>query len=294
LRRAIAALGAAAALVAALAVLADPAASGRPSDPQPVHFKFHRAGQSAAVESNGRYVFVIGKTAKVGTLLDNQTGRKITMPAYKQCHGFGYFGGPYLAGPGCGSHGKLTVPLFSLATHRTRTVTIHIKGCKARPRCSVVDAGSDWLDIYFSSGRSSRELYQNLHTGAVKPSPKLRRSQKIDLNSPTLTGSNACRHGEFLVVGAYLERCGSKLHKLILPTMSYLVINSQAAIMWVTRRGQLDGIELPGLRGFAVKTPFAPDNNNYTLTSTTLYVRTGRSGFELWSAPWPFRAGLNK
>jgi hypothetical protein len=154
-----------------------------------VHFKFHRVGQASDVESNGRDVFVIGKTAKLGTLLDNRTGRKITIPAYKQCHGFGYFGGPYLTGPGCGSHGKFTAPLFSLATHKTRTVTIHIKGCKARATCSVVAVGSDWLDIYFSSGRSNRELYQNLRTGTVKPSPKLRRDQQIDLNSPSLAGS---------------------------------------------------------------------------------------------------------
>jgi hypothetical protein len=280
--------------VVSLAVVAVPAAAGQPRAPQVLHLKFHRAGQSAAVESNGRYVFVIGRTARLGTLLDSQAGRKTTLPAYKQCRGFGYFGGPYLAGPGCGSRGKFNTPLYSLATHETRTVTIHVKGCRTRSRCSVVDVGSDWLNIYLSSGTSSRELYQNLRTGAVKPSPKLRRNQDIDLNSPTLKGSDRCRRGQFLVVRDYLERCGYKLHKLILPAKSYLVVNNQAAMMWVTLHGQLDGIELPSLRSFMVKTPFAPGNSNYTLSSTTLYVRTGRSGFELWSAPWPFRPALDK
>jgi hypothetical protein len=65
-------------------------------------------------------------------------------------------------------------------------------------------------------------------------------------------------------------------------------------MMWVTPFDKFDGIELPSQRSFVVKTPFAPGDSNYTLSSTTLYVLTGRSGFELWSAPWPLRAAPNK
>lgn len=101
--------------------------------------------------------------------------------------------------------------------------------------------------------------------------------------------------------GTYLERCGSRLHRLItnspfpdsaLAEAAVKTATNPHVILWATGPQQLSGLFLPSLRPFTIRVPatvgpvMALTGNvaQAFLTSRTLYLLNGT---QLWSTPSP-------
>jgi hypothetical protein len=149
------------------------------------------------------------------------------------------------------------------------------------PQCAVdyVDIGQRWIEFQVARGYHAGPLtsvFQEIQTGQVSAEPAGLMpggNQILDLNSPTLTQTlcNPLRvpsfpgtiipDGRFALDvevnsinfnrSAYIERCGSSLHKLI---NSDFTANSHA-VLWSLVDGEIDGLFLPILRPFKLDPP---------------------------------------
>jgi hypothetical protein len=294
------------------------ALADRSAGPREVRLQFRRVGLGSA-STDGRYVVLAsgyaGPDVKV-TLIDGRTGTRRPLPQSDSCTALGGFGPPgshLLEGTGCvSSSGKLTIPLYSLMTGRTRFVTINSIDCnvEGEEECSA-GAGSDWaaftLTAYHEPTQSG---YQNLRTGAVTSGPTLTPTTQLDLNSPTLTSricpplrnvpnSSLTFYGRFAIdevehghaFPEYLVRCGSKLHMRLTSPLDVFgtgprVFGSSSALMWPAGAHLLEGIALPSLARFEIRTPSAFDDQvtSFTLSSKTLYAED--NNIDLWAARW--------
>ena len=199
---------------------------------------------------------------------------------------------------------------------------------------SLTAAGTAWLE-YIQGNCPGGEhcsytnIFENVSSGAVRQDPSSAQTT-VSLDAETLT-EPVCRplrlptarqlfagpgpgsltfYGEFAVAlgtdqiadpTAYLERCGTHLHRLLIkgPYPSSLLApaaNTHEAIWMPRQTGQLSGVTLPGLRPFSLRLPSrildgacsAPQNTTcvtqIALTQHRLFVLITPSG-ELWSAP---------
>ena len=89
----------------------------------------------------------------------------------------------------------------------------------------------------------------------------------------------------------YLERCGSRLHRLIDPTIWPVVGNSHV-IAWKARNRGLEGLFLPSLRQF-VATGFPITESTYEMTAHHLWILRGYDLYEA-SSPTPPATGKGK
>jgi hypothetical protein len=84
----------------------------------------------------------------------------------------------------------------------------------------------------------------------------------------------------------YLERCGSRLHKLF----NYGGVTGNARVLvWPNYKTGLNGVFLPSLRRFTIPSPLPP-TASFLLSSRTIYAtdaQTNDFGL-LWTAPAPF------
>jgi len=104
--------------------------------------------------------------------------------------------------------------------------------------------------------------------------------------------------------GAYLERCGSRLHEFLTftapasgdcPHLACAPVSNSREIIWQSASGRLSGIFLPNRQRFTIPVPenvdplaggFANDHlYTLALTSTRLYLLTPENG--IWSTPAP-------
>jgi hypothetical protein len=285
-------------VMVALAVGAPLASAHHAPKLRNVRLHFHSLGMGQ-VESDGRYVTITDPYAAPGT---------------GQCVAVGPFGGPWLYGGGCVNTASqaLTVPLYSLATGQTRFVTINGLTCGVGEGCAATAAGADWVGYQHIGYHELTESgYQNLQTGAISAAPKLTPSTRLDLNSPTLTAKicpplrqgpdiDLTFYGQFAVEqhffghGASTEslvRCGSKLHiRLRSPLDVFgtapVVIGSSSALMWPAGAHLLEGISLPSLVRFQIRTPslFKDEETSFTLSWTTLYASDNQ--MHLYAAAW--------
>jgi hypothetical protein len=298
--------------IGALALAAIPAAASHRHTPHAsvLTLKFKTLQPAQFDSSDGRYVLLVPPFSPAeppGTLIDETTGATRSVTVYPECTGVGTFGGPWLFGAGCVSaSGKFTVPLYSLSTGHISDVTINDFRCNAggAEQCRAVLAGRNWLGIELTGYHEPAvEEFQNLQTGAIKPFPMLSPTTQLDLGASTLTskicsplrspdGSSLSFYGRFAVYQVerhhafadYLERCSSRL-RLRLPSLVAYFGNS-SAIMWPRGARQIDGIALPSLHRFKIRTPAAFDDQStgFVLASRTLYARDAH--LHLWGARW--------
>lgn len=121
--------------------------------PKPLllHARFHMAGtDTQQVWATGRYVFLerTSTTLTAGTLIDEQTGRRVEVASPAGCDPAA-IGGPWLLFS-CGDVNHPQAKLYSLATGTERTLPNFVTscmtnnlGCTASPNA----VGSDWVQF---------------------------------------------------------------------------------------------------------------------------------------------------
>jgi hypothetical protein len=180
---------------------------------------------------------------------------------------------------------------------------------------------------------STHYLYQNLQTGALRQDPAPG-SAAVDLNAPDLT-RRVCRplrvpttlppynvkpilgsvtfYGSFAVAiggdlesnAAYLERCGTHLHRLLTsadgPELGAVVrpAANTREVVWIAHpRPFLSALTLPGLRPFTIRLPdrlvgrdcsfdYHTCVAQIALTNHRLYLLTSTPPLQLWVAANP-------
>jgi hypothetical protein len=272
------------------------------------------------------------KDAPSGTLLDEQTGKR-TVLRRANCRAIA-IGGPWILFD-CYPHTP-RIQLYRIATGHWQPVDVSIQS-------SPVFVGADWIQLHVTSGPSAYAFY-NIGTGRERTLDAWHRGGRTipDLNSPALarilceplrvpdawndTGEaewpgTVTFDGSFAVAQgttrpdatgrfsefAYLERCGTHLHRWIagMGPGAPLVGNPHAIIWEPSEPGpnpNLQGMFLPASTGFTVNTRNLIGDNQYRifLTTRTLYVLTPSPppscpGHEsctpqpkqLWAAPSP-------
>jgi hypothetical protein len=202
-------------------------------------------------------------------------------------------------------------------------------------------AGSSWLQYDHatcdSRGQhcSSNNVFQNITTSELRQDPS-GGTTTVDLNAPNLT-QRVCRplrvpaafqpyapgpapgsltfYGRFaLAIGgnktgsrAYLERCGTHLHRLLTdaPVERPTVVAANThEVVWMSHPHFLSALTLPGLRPFTITLPkrlvartCSPDDYStcvaqLALTNHRLYLLTATASYPepLWAAPSPLPA----
>ena len=191
------------------------------------------------------------------------------------------------------------------------------------PQCgaSFLAIGDRWIEFQITCGEHCGPTiaFQNIQSGQVDDQPTDWRpggTEIPDLNSPTgllmlcdplqvpvgpidpstgqtLPGTIAF-YGPFAIAQQvngnnyyrtpYLERCGSKLHRLIDPRGWPFAANSHAAV-WITNgtSSEIDGLFLPGLRRLVLRAP-SGEVREIVLSSRRLYIE---SQGQVWSTASP-------
>jgi hypothetical protein len=227
--------------------------------------------------------------------------------------------------------------LYSLADGARRTVTPNPSlpyGSKCPPgpdsACAYPDAvGTHWIRFDSSCYHCGDSFsFQSIQTGQLSSDPT-NATTFADLNSPTLAHKTCSQvrvlpwfedfapviwgsltfHGPFALAngmdrqgngGAYLERCGSHLHRLLAsgpyPGWAPTLASNSHVIVWQTTPRQLSGLFLPSLQTFVIPLPASIVNPSgldphdrvwaLALTSRSLYVLNSALG-QLWKTPSP-------
>ncbi len=197
----------------------------------------------------------------------------------------------------------------------------------------LAGAGRFWLQYDLETSTdgehyTSSNVFQNLQTGELRQDPT-GGTTIADLNAPSLTAT-VCRpltvptalnqygtpvpgslrfYGRFAVSisgdtdsDAYLERCGSHLHRFLTNETdssdpSALVSANTHEVVWVAHGSSLNALTLPGLRPFTIRLPpqvargcSDPDSciSQISLTDRRLYILGGTTLPEqLWAASAP-------
>jgi hypothetical protein len=319
-------LVAATAAVAAVAAIAS--AQTRRDRALVLHPMFERVRGSYLV-GGARYVFIASHASGGGgVLIDGSSGRRVTVSPSPGCKAFA-IGAPWLAF-GCGP-GFLDTELYNIPAGRFQPLTSRAPYEYCTSDCLRVAAiGSHWAAFSAPPGDprdySSFE-FQNLQTGHVVDNDPADATHGLDLNSPQLVQSicqplslprvsNGYTSGwgsltfddGFAIAsgggGAYLERCGSRLHEFLTFTApsnvdgiawcSYLdcpPASNTHEIIWPAAAGQLAGMFLPDRRRFTIRVPAKVDASGVTalaLTPTRLYLLNSRiPQSQIWSITAP-------
>jgi hypothetical protein len=241
----------------------------------------------------------------------------------------------------CGPVGRPVPELYSPSTGQWQTVapaTTISHPCQGDPLCFITDgltaAGTAWLEYIQSNCPMDehcgyKNIFENINTGAVRQNPSSSQTT-LSLNAEQLT-EPVCQplrvptarqlfagpgpgsltfYGRFAVAlgtdqnanpTAYLERCGTHLHRLLVkgPYPGALLApaaNTHEAVWMPRQTGQLSAVTLPGLHPFRVRLPSrildggcsaSQDTTcvaQIALTQHRLFVLITPSG-QLWSAP---------
>src|SRR5581483_5303078 len=223
--------------------------------------------------TDGRYaVLWSGRRVEVGTLIDEQTGRRIRVTLPGGCRSGGQFspvlGDSWLLAE-CGHR---RVDLYSLSSDEWRPMTLP-RTCRSEESrvggCVPLAVGTDWIeyDKEHSIRLGDRFIFQSLDTGVVRRDPTGPRTLP-DLDSPVLAQPVCAplrvpRHvtlifdGRFAVAsgatGTFIEKCGTRLR---LPVPSLDASAAPEAIVWLTSpTHDPGGVFLPSLRRFSIARP---------------------------------------
>jgi hypothetical protein len=279
---------------------------------------FRRAGQASVVMTTGRFSFIAAPYADAagtvsGRLIDEQTGRRrtVSLPGCSVPAGGELqlvAGDPWLLFS-CGNQSQ-PYELYSMVTGAWQPFTpaASVEAfCRApgMGSCAPVAVGAHWSQLEEGCYHCvTRMVFQNIRTGALRSDPR-NATTIVDLTSVSLA-KPVCRplrvpaSGGFVFDGrfalaegsrAFLERCGTRLHRRIGAVGMYPA--SSEAVVWTpapTRSDPIvraiDGLCLPNLRRFSA---FVPRQTGYpyeiVLSDRHLYELTSTN--ELWVAPAP-------
>ena len=253
--------------------------------------------------SDGRYTLLTGVNLRgAPIILDEQTGERDAVRLRRGCRVLA--GSVLLLGHGwlLANCSAARIDLFSLATHRWRSVRVPLACQRADEGCVPADVGVDWIAYDVEEVRQGDVLlFQNIATGQVRSDPTGPHTLP-DLDAPTLARSVCAPlrvppHGSLRLDGGFavasltarvvLERCGSSLHLTL--TGGQPVSAAPGALLWLLApTGRLQGITLPGLRRFTLSPPH--DAGQVVAIAIGLrhiyLIGEGRDGTpDVWSAP---------
>jgi len=237
-----------------------------------LHPRFHPLSFTGS-QTDGRYTLLSTTVqGEVGVVIDELTGARsvVWLPADCPVPANGpMLGGGWLLESCTTSR----VDLYSLVTQTWRQVAV-------APACSRVNAGttsscvpeaigSDWIEYDESSEQfGDRFVFQSISGGELRRDPANPRTV-VDLSSPRLARrlcaplrvpkyGRVSLDGAFAVVsgpaGAFLERCGRRLHLALGPAVFVHCVPGAIA-WWAGPGGSLAGMLLPSLRRFRVIVP---------------------------------------
>jgi hypothetical protein len=318
----------------------------RPLSYRPV-FHAAGNGQAVASSSRYAFVASVSHARQLGWLFDDQTGARIRL-ARSGCAYTGQqrITGPWLVFD-CSSTQTPAPQLYSPTTRSWRSVASNPEfqgACRGSASgCTLfspVDAGRSWLEVVRTDcvgpGQhcSNTSEFQSLQTGEVRNDPTGGRTI-ADLNVFDL-GRQLCAplrvpeifndikgyvpglligYGSFAVAqgnhdggSLYLERCGSRLHRL-LTNSGYGSPPPWAAnsheVIWQVTATRLDGLSLPDQRRFSIRVPeqiepiecvprsFPECIRQLALTNRHLYMLTDDERLWITKAPVEPRPGRN-
>lgn len=308
--------------VLVLAGLCASSALGAARRPVVLHLKFHRLvlPQDEGILAEGRYVFfdyayrgyVGSPPDPVGTVLDQQTGRRTPVSLPPGCPPQAMIGGPWVAFTCYTQQSGSYEELYSLASGAWRTIRI---GEGAAP----VAVGRYWIELMTCPGGEhclETRAFQNIQTGAVRADPTTTQTF-TDLDLPGLK-ANVCRplhmlrepqdqetanryqeiqffgsygifhalttaNGTTWNVGDYVQRCGSRVqrpgggignaHLLLLPDLG--AGNCQRPIGPEPPCPRaIDGLFLPSGPRFTIPNPQGATRPAYHTGNVALSDRT--------------------
>jgi hypothetical protein len=231
---------------------------------------------------------------------------------------------PQSSGPYGVSH---DVELYSLTDGTRQTVTPspglppQCPQPDVETECAFADAvGAYWIRwdaSCYHCGVTS--FFQNIQTGELRDDPT-NATTFADLNSPALAhktcpGVRLLRqdegystawgplmpYGQFALAlgnGAFLERCGTRMRRLLGngSRVSYALASNARALVWQATPSGLNGLFLPSLQTFTIPLPSAMVTttglSNIWLTSVALYARVWVNG-TVWRAASPSALPFN-
>jgi hypothetical protein len=175
-----------------IAALVTVAAASAQAATRAVQLSFKRSGTADGVVTNGRYTLIEAGGRAAPTLLDEQSGRRVKLPACatpRPWHGFlsGGFEGPYFEWADCGASVP-TLDLYRLSTGARSTMPIgNVAGCDPSFNPCVEEpgpAGTDWyvVDVYSSRCLCTGTFIVSRSTGRTADPVQ----GPIDLDSPQL------------------------------------------------------------------------------------------------------------
>ena len=269
------------------------AAGSAVARPVQLSLAFRSAGAASGVATNSRYAFVMttGGGPDLGTLSDGRT-RERRLLVQPGCSNVppGPVAGPWLVFE-CGLGASSPAPeLYSLGAGSWRTVAPQLQGpCTVDSCATPVAAGSSWLEYVVSDCPQGEHCiahneFENIDSGQLLADPTGGRTI-ADLGSPALAQplcaplrvptafalfsgevpGSLTMDGQFAIAQGtdangtprtYLERCGSKLHRLLVkgpyPGGTPPIAWNAHTVIWQSGPGRLAGVFLPSLRRFAL------------------------------------------
>ena len=264
-------------LIAGVLALAGPAAHSQASIAAVLHLKFRTIATGAFDPTTNRQYVGYTKLNGQFVLLNDRTGKRITLKA--GC-GPGVLGGPFVAFD-CGS----SLKLYAIRTRKWRRIRCGAICEQYAYSASVAGVGTRWIalevpphqdcsdDVHSSCGPTSYSFY-NVATGK-RAFPATDAGAVIDLNSPSLT-RHVCAPvqvpadepafpppltflGSFVVnvspPGIDLEQCGTSTRRSLAVTPYAGVLAANLTAAGFCQDGTLAGFFLPSLRPFRTATP---------------------------------------
>jgi hypothetical protein len=270
-------------------------------------------------------------------LIDDQTGRRTTI-LRAGCYPLGESDLEPLDLPwitfGCSAVNEPSPwQLYSTATGQWLAVSPSpgVK-CGGDCRTGFLAAGRYWLQFQQVTCTSQNyhvpcdtvNVFQNIQTGEVRQDPS-NASTLVDLDAANLTRTvcpplsagvdSLSFYGSFALATVinnqfdewvYLERCGTRLHRLVIhaPPPGALVAADTHEVVWMAASGParvLAGLTLPSLQRFTIRFPRrllgssckGPQGSgvcgigSFGLTNHRLYIVTVSEHPQVWAAPIP-------
>jgi hypothetical protein len=295
-----------------------------------LHPRFHRvASQASSFSSDGRYVVVSSRSRT--SLIDGRTGGRMPLTPPAMC-GYGYIVGGGRVLTSCVGYGNPPYQLYSIATGAWSAVRSSGGMPVALGRDWIEYYGP--TDPECSEHCTYQHSFGDIATDNLRTLPRWAPGARTipDLSSPALTAklcsplrvpqgfpTEATRpalapqplsfagrfvsglewyvHGGLYQLRLLLERCGSRLHRVLARNLtsspaSQFAMNRDAVVWLDYRGGPIHGLFLPSLRKFTIAVPPAAGLTDFGrsiyLASRELYLMDG-SG-QVIAAPAPRRS----